>query len=159
MARHDQQLTAEFEISLCVGDSYRTRSETKGRRCADDSRRLASKGTNDNKLAEKIAPGTVDIVLGGHDHYYNHSIINGTHVLRSGSDFKQLSYIEARRKNDGSQSWDFNIIRRDVVSSIAEDPDAVEMVKKITDALKSTLEKPNWIYNYSIRCKVSQQYG
>lgn len=58
---------------------------------------------NDNKLAEKLKPGTVDIVLGGHDHYYAHSIINGTHVLRSGSDFKQLSYIEARRKPDGSK--------------------------------------------------------
>lgn len=97
---------------------------------------------NDNKLAEKLSPGTVDIVLGGHDHYYGHSIINGTHVLRSGSDFKQLSYIEARRKSDGSKGWDFNITRRDVISSIAEDQETVQMVSKITDSLKPKLEKP-----------------
>lgn len=97
---------------------------------------------NDNKLAQKLAPGVVDIVLGGHDHYYGHSIINGTHVLRSGSDFKQLSYIEARRMRDGSSGWDFNILRRDVFSSIEEEPEAAKLVNDITQALKSKLEKP-----------------
>lgn len=38
---------------------------------------------NDNKLAEQT-DGIIDIILGGHDHYYNHSFIKGTHVLRSG---------------------------------------------------------------------------
>ena len=97
---------------------------------------------NDNKLAEKLESGSVDVVLGGHDHFYGHSIINGIHVLRSGSDFKQLSYLEARRRSDGSKGWDFNITRRDVISSIPEDQEAVEMVKKTTDALKHELEKP-----------------
>ncbi|KAK5175770.1 uncharacterized protein LTR77_000910 [Saxophila tyrrhenica] len=97
---------------------------------------------NDNKLAEKLAPGTVDMVLGGHDHFYGHSIINDTHVLRSGTDFKQLSYIEARRKGGDSRGWDFNIIRRDVVSSIPEDADAAAMAEKLTSTLKAKLDKP-----------------
>ena len=97
---------------------------------------------NDKKLAEKLKPGTINIVLGGHDHYYAHSIINGTHVLRSGSDFKQLSYVEARRKHDGTKGWDFNIIRRDVVSTIPEDQETIQVVSKITNALKPKLEKP-----------------
>lgn len=97
---------------------------------------------NDNKLAEQTKPGLIDIILGGHDHYYQHSLINGTHILRSGSDFKQLSYIEARRKTDGSQGWDFSIYRRDVVKAIAEDAATVELVDKMTSALKSKLEKP-----------------
>ena len=42
---------------------------------------------NDNKLASKLEPGTVDLILGGHDHFYGHSPINGAHVLRSGTDF------------------------------------------------------------------------
>ncbi|EME46057.1 hypothetical protein DOTSEDRAFT_60757 [Dothistroma septosporum NZE10] len=96
---------------------------------------------NDNKLATKIEPGTVDIVLGGHDHYYNHSIINGTHVLRSGSDFKQLSYIQCRRRAEG-KGWDFDIVRRDIINSIPEEPIAVEMVDKITASLRPKLEKP-----------------
>jgi 2',3'-cyclic-nucleotide 2'-phosphodiesterase (5'-nucleotidase family) len=97
---------------------------------------------NDNKLAEKLPPGTVDMVLGGHDHFYGHSVINGTHVLRSGTDFKQLSYIEARRRKDDTTGWDFNIIRRDVVSSLAQEPEAAKMVEKLTSALKAKLDKP-----------------
>lgn len=96
---------------------------------------------NDNKLAEKIPPGLIDIILGGHDHFYGHSIINSTHVLRSGTDFKQLSYIEAWRKTDG-EGWDLSITRRDVTRSIQEHPSSVEMVLKMTAALKSKLEKP-----------------
>ncbi|KAM3425076.1 hypothetical protein BST61_g7043 [Cercospora zeina] len=94
---------------------------------------------NDDKLATKLQPGVADIILGGHDHYYAHSIINGTHVLRSGTDFKQLSYIEARRNG---KKWDFEIIRRDVVSSIPEEPSAVATVEKITAKLRPKLEKP-----------------
>lgn len=96
---------------------------------------------NDNKLAELAGGGLIDIVLGGHDHYYNHSFINGTHVLRSGSDFKQLSHIEAWRKPDG-QGWDFRITRRDVVSSISEDKDTLVLVDKLTKKLREHLNKP-----------------
>lgn len=97
---------------------------------------------NDHKLAQNLSPGTVDIILGGHDHYYAHDIINGTHVLRSGTDFKQLSYIEAYRKRDGASGFDFNITRRDVLRSIPEDPDTVVMVDRLTSSLKAKLEKP-----------------
>lgn len=97
---------------------------------------------NDNKLAEKIPDGLIDIVLGGHDHYYNHSIINGTHVLRSGSDFKQLSYIEARRQGGSSKKWNFHIIRRDAMSSIAEDTETLKLTEKLTTSLKAKLGKP-----------------
>lgn len=99
---------------------------------------------NDAKLARKLEPGVVDIVLGGHDHYYAHSIDekSGIHVLRSGSDFKQLSYIEARRKTDGGKGWEFDIVRRDVVSTTPQDQAAVEMVEKITASLRPKLEKP-----------------
>ncbi|EEH16725.1 hypothetical protein PABG_06812 [Paracoccidioides brasiliensis Pb03] len=96
---------------------------------------------NDNKLAQNTPPGLIDIVLGGHDHFYEHSVINSTHVLRSGTDFKQLSYIEAWRKTDGS-GWDYSITRRDVVRTIPEDPATVELVAKLTSALKSKLQKP-----------------
>lgn len=97
---------------------------------------------NDEKLASKVEPGTIDIILGGHDHYYAHSVINGIHVLRSGSDFKQLSYLECRRKTDGSKGWDFDIFRRDVISSIPQDQEAVAMVENITASLRPKLEKP-----------------
>lgn len=97
---------------------------------------------NDNKLATNIPPGLVDIILGGHDHYYAHTIVNGTHVLRSGTDFKQLSYIEAFRKPQGFPGWDFNITRRDVIRSIPEDPAAIALVERLTSSLKAKLDKP-----------------
>lgn len=92
---------------------------------------------NDNKLAEQT-DGIIDIILGGHDHFYGHSFIKGTHVLRSGCDFKQLSYIEARRKEGG---WDFDILRRDVTSEIPEHPETVELVGKLTSKLQHSLAK------------------
>ncbi|KAI5925195.1 flagellar associated protein [Camillea tinctor] len=96
---------------------------------------------NDNKLAEQT-DGIIDIILGGHDHYYNHSLINGTHVLRSGTDFKQLSYLEVRKKADGSGKWDVDITRRDVTSVIPPDEPTVKLVEKLTASLKATLQKP-----------------
>ncbi len=96
---------------------------------------------NDNKLAEQT-DGIIDIILGGHDHYYNHSLIKGTHVLRSGTDFKQLSYIEARRLDDGSGKWDFDITRRDVTSEIPQHQGTAKLVEKLTASLKKTLDKP-----------------
>ncbi|EAQ88608.1 hypothetical protein CHGG_05227 [Chaetomium globosum CBS 148.51] len=70
---------------------------------------------NDNKLATQLGGENIDLILGGHDHFYAHSFINGTHVLRSGSDFKQLSYIE--------------------------DPETLELVHRLTAKLKKSLEK------------------
>ncbi|KAJ4360576.1 uncharacterized protein N0V89_001142 [Didymosphaeria variabile] len=96
---------------------------------------------NDNKLAEKTGGGLIDIILGGHDHYYAHSFINGTHVLRSGTDFKQLSHIEAWRKSSG-KGWDFRITRRDIVSSVPQDQEAVKLVEGLTQKLNEKLDKP-----------------
>lgn len=95
---------------------------------------------NDNKLA-KQTEGLIDIILGGHDHFYAHSVIDGTHVLRSGSDFKNLSYIEARRKEDDPSKWDFDVWRRDAVSSIPEDQTALKLVGELTSKLQSSLSK------------------
>ncbi|KAF2198448.1 5'-nucleotidase-like protein [Delitschia confertaspora ATCC 74209] len=96
---------------------------------------------NDNKLAEVCGEGLVDVVLGGHDHYYAHSYVNGVHVLRSGSDFKQLSHIECRRRKEG-KGWDFTITRRDTVSSVAKDEEAEKLVEKLTSSLRKKLDKP-----------------
>lgn len=97
---------------------------------------------NDLKLAEKTPLGLIDLVLGGHDHFYAHHLVNGAHVLRSGTDFKQLSYIEARRKENGQPGWDIDIIRRDVVRDVPEDKASTELVEKLTSSLKHKLEKP-----------------
>lgn len=98
---------------------------------------------NDNKLAENVGD-QIDFILGGHDHYYSHSFINGCHVLRSGTDFKQLSYIEARplTSQASGKKWDFNVIRRDIVSSITEHKPTLELAAGLTSKLKQSLTKP-----------------
>ncbi|CRK28594.1 hypothetical protein BN1708_015266 [Verticillium longisporum] len=96
---------------------------------------------NDDKLARQTG-GLFDLILGGHDHFYAHSFINDTHVLRSGTDFKQLSYIEARRSTTRPGRWDIDILRRDIVSSIPEDAEALRMTSALTDKLKHQLCKP-----------------
>ncbi|KAI5797644.1 Metallo-dependent phosphatase-like protein [Geopyxis carbonaria] len=95
---------------------------------------------NDIKLANNCPAGLIDIILGGHDHHYAHEIVNGTHVIRSGCDFKQLSYIEARKKPEGG--WNFDITRRDITKDCPEDPHTAEVVDKLTAGLKAKLEKP-----------------
>ncbi|KAI5845791.1 Metallo-dependent phosphatase-like protein [Morchella snyderi] len=99
---------------------------------------------NDIKLAREIPAGFIDIILGGHDHHYAHEIINGCHIIRSGCDFKQLSYIEARKKSrDGSEpGWNFDIVRRDITREIPEDKPTVEIVDKLASGLKAKLSKP-----------------
>ena len=100
---------------------------------------------NDNKLAEQCPEGLIDLIVGGHDHFYSHSLINGTHVLRSGTDFKQLSYLELRKKTKsatGLVKWDMTITRRDIVRDIPEDKDTVALVDQLSSSLRSKLEKP-----------------
>lgn len=96
---------------------------------------------NDDKLAQQTE-GLIDIILGGHDHYYAHNFVNGTHVLRSGTDFKNLSYIEARRKPDDPTKWDFDIWRRDITSTIEEDQPTLELVDELVSKLNHSLAKP-----------------
>lgn len=96
---------------------------------------------NDNKLALQT-DGLIDIILGGHDHYYHHSIIGKTHVLRSGTDFKQLSYIEARRDGKTPGRWIFDIERRDSISSVAQHRETVQLVDRLTVQLKQSLDRP-----------------
>lgn len=97
---------------------------------------------SDIKLAEKTPAGLIDLILGGHDHFYSHQIIKNTHVLRSGTDFKQLSYIEACRKANGQPGWDFDIVRRDITRAVPEDEAAIQLVDKLTSSLRHKLEKP-----------------
>ena len=101
---------------------------------------------NDLKLARNLPTGLVDLVLGGHDHFYGHNLVNGTHILRSGTDFKQLSYIKAWQRSSSPSisqpEWDFDITRRDILRSIPEDLSTIQLVDFLTSSLKSKLEKP-----------------
>ena len=90
----------------------------------------------DFDFCENLPAGTVDIVLGGHDHWAEHmKFSNGLHFVRSGFDFKNLSYITGFRSDDGK--WDFTVTRRNINSDIAED----ERMKKHQEESVAGIEK------------------
>lgn len=90
----------------------------------------------------------IDIILGGHDHHYRYSKVKDTHILCSGSDFKQLSYIEARRSVSDCTSllttnkWNISITRRDICASTPEDASTLQLMDQLFASLKAKLEKP-----------------
>ncbi|KAK9432069.1 Metallo-dependent phosphatase-like protein [Lipomyces doorenjongii] len=95
---------------------------------------------NDIKLAAAVPAGTFDIILGGHDHFYSHKVANGVDVICSGTDFRQLSYIEGfRDRNSGMWTW--NITRRDLTKDIAEDERTHGVVESISGYMNRQLDK------------------
>ena len=67
-------------------------------------------------------------------------IVNGIPILRSGSDFRQLSYIEATQTSP--KKWQFTIQRHDITSSIPEDPTTAAVVSSLSSSLQKKLQKP-----------------
>lgn len=97
---------------------------------------------NDVKLARNTA-GLIDLILAGHDHFYKHHVVADTHIVRSGSDFKQLSYLELRKAPVPSRRpWGIRVIREDITGSAAQDPVAASWVKSLTSALRPQLAQP-----------------
>jgi len=91
---------------------------------------------NCEKLAAE-APG-VDLILAGHDHFYEAKFISGKYIVLSGSDFRNLSLIKATKKTN---SWEFDVQRVDITSSLAEDPEMIEVVNEFSAAVDKQLEK------------------
>lgn len=56
---------------------------------------------NDIELA-KHCP-SIDLILGGHDHVFEVVTVNGTKIIKSGSDFRQFSkvFVDSRRTEEG----------------------------------------------------------
>ncbi|KJX92054.1 5'-nucleotidase like protein [Zymoseptoria brevis] len=94
----------------------------------------------DHHFCNVIPAGLIDIVLAGHDHWVEHKKFdNGTVLLRSGFDFKNLTYTEAFRQAD--KSWKFNIIRRNLTGDIEEN----ETVKRhCEDIVADVHRKMDW---------------
>jgi len=89
----------------------------------------------DHAFCESLPDGLVDLVLGGHDHWVEHTKFeNGTHLVRSGYDFKNLTYTEAYREQDADR-WGFKIVRRNITSQIQED----KGMKKLGDEIISDI--------------------
>lgn len=80
---------------------------------------------NDIKLAEQCTD--IDLILGGHDHVYEIKVVNGKHIIKSGTDFRQFSKVMVNFSNG---SIDVSVEEINVTSSFLEDPKLKERLDK-----------------------------
>lgn len=87
---------------------------------------------NDCRLAENV--GEIDLILGGHDHVFDVRCVNGIKIIKSGSDFRELSKIDILFKEDNSV--ELSIDKVEIVSTFEEDI----ILKKEIDEFTSVME-------------------
>ena len=89
-------------VSMCVHTYIHTHIHTYIQGCELIIALTHMRSLNDKRLAESVPD--IDLVLGGHDHHYERSEINGILVLKSGSDFRDFSEVTVTfRKDDKPQ--------------------------------------------------------
>jgi 5'-nucleotidase len=86
---------------------------------------------NDIILAEDVPE--IDLILGGHDHNYICELINATWVIKSGTDFRDLSLIEMGIKEHPSDTAIVTQIEHyKIDSKVEENEDLAALVKFYT---------------------------
>eukprot|EP00755_Sulcionema_specki_P022013 Sspe_Gene.75476::Locus_47157_Transcript_1_1_Confidence_1.000_Length_3309::g.75476::m.75476/K01081/E3.1.3.5; 5'-nucleotidase len=93
---------------------------------------------NDEEFASTALD--VDLVLGGHDHFYRSVVMkNGVTVLKSGTDFKNLSFLAVELQP--GQKPKVTVERIDITSDIPEDPHVGEIVKEFDTSMSEKIGK------------------
>lgn len=87
---------------------------------------------NDTRLAQR-AEG-VSLIPGGHDHDYGISKLNETWIVKSGSDFKNLTKINIRRLFGASFQYVFEKV--DILNYLEEDSYIKAIVKDFTQNIQ-----------------------
>ncbi|XP_050300775.1 trifunctional nucleotide phosphoesterase protein YfkN isoform X2 [Anthonomus grandis grandis] len=94
---------------------------------------------NDIKLAENCEE--IDLILGGHDHVYEVKQVNNKYVIKSGTDFRQLSKICVNFEHVKSGGRpEVTIEEVNVTSQYAEDPKLKEKLEKYTSVVQSKMD-------------------
>jgi hypothetical protein len=80
---------------------------------------------NDQLLAQSVPE--IDLVLGGHDHcYYTVEQPSGNWVVKSGSDFKDLSLLKVQLQ-EGARPRVVHCERQSITSDVPEDPQTAQV--------------------------------
>jgi len=69
---------------------------------------------NDELIAKELQD-VVDLVLGGHDHFYHTASFGDCQLVKSGSDFREFSVITCKRKGD---RWESHVEKVEVFKSV-----------------------------------------
>ncbi|KAK3086654.1 hypothetical protein FSP39_021442 [Pinctada imbricata] len=91
---------------------------------------------NDRRLAKEVEG--IDLILGGHDHDYGLEKVNDRYIVKSGTDFQNLSKVRVCMNNTGV---DVNIERVDLTSDFPEDPGVLDVVKHLQKDIDSKMEE------------------
>lgn len=95
---------------------------------------------NDINLAENCPK--IDLVLGGHDHVYEDIIINGTHIVKSGTDFRQFSHVSVvtNQRSDAGK-LDVTVHQVDVTSAFSIDEPLAGELAKYSESIESKMSE------------------
>ncbi|OWF35212.1 Trifunctional nucleotide phosphoesterase protein YfkN [Mizuhopecten yessoensis] len=91
---------------------------------------------NDRRLAEEC--DEIDIILGGHDHDYNVEMVNGKYIVKSGTDFRNLSKITIGKDESG---LNLDITRVDLDSSWEENQEVKDIVGQLLGQVDSKMDE------------------
>lgn len=95
---------------------------------------------NDVKLAENV--NEIDLILGGHDHVYEVQKVNDKYIVKSGTDFRQLSKLTLTFGSGSSSNVvDVEIEEVNVTSDIDEDPKLKQLLDKYSDIMEGKQEE------------------
>ncbi|RXM29493.1 Protein 5NUC [Acipenser ruthenus] len=95
------------------------------------------KWCNDMRLASETK--AVDLILGGHDHDYRVVVVNGTLIVKSGSDFRYLTKIDVVRNHD--MTYKYGTQKVIIEKTFEEDPSVKKIVTEFTANLQYLLEE------------------
>ncbi|BFZ13573.1 hypothetical protein BsWGS_16611 [Bradybaena similaris] len=96
---------------------------------------------NDEKLAQDV--DGIDLILGGHDHDYEIIQVKDRYVIKSGTDFRNMSKLTLIQNS--KHTWDVSVERVDLTSSIPED---AHMKKLVSEKLASVEGKMDTYLGY-----------
>jgi len=91
---------------------------------------------NDIRLAENVPE--VDLILGGHDHVYEMKKVNGTYILKSGTDFRQFSKVTLDFKEN---PINVTIEAVDVTKSYDPDGELDAVLEKYTGVVEGKMSE------------------
>ena len=92
---------------------------------------------NDSRLAQQVPD--IDLILGGHDHDYGVRKVNGTLMIKSGSDFRTFSKIEVVMEE--GQGPIFTVEQVDVTSHFPEDQELKQVLNQYTHVMESRMDE------------------
>lgn len=92
---------------------------------------------NDFKLANNSSG--IDVILGGHDHVCEENVVNGIHVIKSGTDFRQFGLITMSKKDESRWTTEFKAI--DVTTKYEEDAELKMKLASFTDSIEERMDE------------------